>query len=302
MTHRAAIYSVYVHPLYRPNELRRLGNFDKQGTSLAACLEGYFNTGFRVEDGDRAAEVTSSSLVSDEIELMVRHGLSGVAADIIDQKGKKRLRQRPEDTQEIACGGLLQLPRQATTGWWAVHVHGNRSPKRMLYEEIAQRFQADYNSLRPPLKLVVSPVVSGAALREAVEQGQINTVKLTRWDRPKDVRKRITDKWVRKDQAAYVEVGIRAGKGEHVLSDKVRRYLKGEHSLFGQIVEFNGATFDSAKVEVTLENGTTRTFNIENPESGHAFTVELENLTFRNGDPTRASLFRELHRAIEEVT
>jgi hypothetical protein len=47
-----------------------MGGTSKQGTSLAACFDGYFNTGFRVEDGDRAAEVTSSSLASDEIELI----------------------------------------------------------------------------------------------------------------------------------------------------------------------------------------------------------------------------------------
>jgi hypothetical protein len=55
MTHRAAIFSVYVHPLYKPDELRRFGNFDKAGSSLAASLDQYLKGGFRIEDGERAA-------------------------------------------------------------------------------------------------------------------------------------------------------------------------------------------------------------------------------------------------------
>src|SRR6202035_864280 len=110
--------------------------------------------------------------------------------------------------------------------------------------DLSQRFRSDYDDL----KLLVSPAVSGSVLEAAVDDGQINTVKLTRLEKPKDVRQRITQKWVRTDQRAYVEVGIRAGEGEHVLSSLVNRYLKGDHKLFGQIVEFGGITFDKAKV------------------------------------------------------
>lgn len=188
MAHRASLYSVSVHPLYKPKELRRFGNFDKAGTALAACLEGYLNLkpAFSAQDGDRSVEIVSSNLAKDDLELVVKHGQTGVAADIFDSKRKKRLHQNPEDSHEINSGVLFQLPRNATIGWLAVHVNGNRSPKQLVYSELADKFRADYD----PLKLLVSPAVSTAALLAAVESGRINTVKLTRLDRPTDIRKR----------------------------------------------------------------------------------------------------------------
>jgi hypothetical protein len=67
-------------------------------------------------------------------------------------------------------------------------------------------------------------------------------------------------------------------------------------------VEFNGLEFDTAKVEVALTDGTTRTFNIETPDAGHAFTVEMDKLDFEDGEPTDKSIFAELRRAIDEMT
>lgn len=297
MSHKAAIFSVGVHPLYKPDELRRFANFDKEGTALAPCLDGYFNAGFVLKDGERTVEVVNSTVVGDELEVVVKHGQTGVAADIFNSKRKKLLHQTPQDSHEITSGLLFELPGSQTTGWLAVHVTGNRSPKQLVYSALSTRIRAEYD-----LKLLVSPAVSTAALVAAVESGELNTVKLTRLDRPTDIRKRITDNWVRKDQRAYIEVLIRAGTGEHVLNNLILKYLKGNHGVLSQITEFSGAEFDTAKVEVSLPDGNTRTFNIENPEAGHAFTVDLENLTFEeNGEPTKASLFAELRRAIKEI-
>ncbi len=134
-----------------------------------------------------------------------------------------------------------------------------------------------------------------------MSDGQIETIKLTRLDQPNDRRDRATDKWVRRNQSAHVEVGIRAGRGEHVLGNLLTRFLDGDREAFGDIVEFNGLQFDHAKVEVILDNGTKRTFNIETPDSGHAFTVDMDDLDFRNGEPSSNSLFVGLGSAIDEM-
>jgi hypothetical protein len=298
MKHRAALYSVRVHPLHKPKESRRFGDFDGNGAFLATVLDQYLSSGFSVGGADKIAQCVSSNVVGDDLEMKIKHGLSGMTSDIVDRSGNQRIHREVDDVEEISCGALFRLPRSETTGWWAVHVQGNRSAKQLVYEGLSERFRADYDAL----KLLVSPAVSGAALEAAVDQGQINTVKLTRLDKPTDIRQRITDKWVRSDQNARVEIGIRAGKGEHVLSDLINRYLKGENELFGQIVEFNGAEFDTAKVEVALEDGTTRTFNIENPEAGHALTVDMDDLDFVNGEPTETSVLAGLRQAIDEMT
>lgn len=298
MSHRAAIYTVRVHPLYRPKELRRFGNFDLKGTGLAGAVDKYFSNGFAIQDGDRSVEAVSSTLDGDDLDVVFKHGITGQAADIYNSKREKRLHQNPDDSHEVSTGAYFQLPRGDTMGWLAVHVDGIRSPKQLVYRELSTKFRSDYD----PLKLLVSPAVSSAALVQAVEAGQVNMIKLTRIEKPTDVRKRITDKWVRKDQRARIETVIKAGMGEHVLNNLLLDYLKGKRNVRQQITEFAGADYDTAQVEVELDSGATRTFNIETPEAGHAFTIELDQLTFKkDGEPEPSSLFSELRRAIAEM-
>lgn len=85
------------------------------------------------------------------------------------------------------------------------------------------------------------------------------------------------------------------------MRDLLARFFGGDKEAFGEIVEFNGLEFDQAKVEVALANGTTRTFNIETPDAGHAFTVDMDQLDFEDGEPTDESVFAELRRAIDEM-
>jgi hypothetical protein len=295
MAHRAAIYSVCVHPMRKPRELLRFNDFDGKGHSLADKLDGYFKAGLVGLGDSKSATCTSSSVVGDEVQMMATHGQWGVDANIRDKEGAMRLHQETDDSQEIRCGSLLRLKGSATTGWWAAHVNNGRSVKGLLHAPVIEAFRTEF----PDLNLKITPCVSGAALTKAVDDGNIEAVKLVRLDKPKDRRDRITDQWVRKTQSARVEVGIRAGRGEHIKADDIKRFLHGDKKAFGDIVEFNGLDFDHAKVEVELPNGTTRTFNIETPDSGHAFTIDMDELT--TGAPTDASIFAELGRAIDEM-
>jgi hypothetical protein len=60
---------------------------------------------------------------------------------------------------------------------------------------------------------------------------------------------------------------------------------------------------DQAKVEVQLENGTHRTFNIEKPDSGHPLTEDLFGLEFdSDGAPTAVTIFAALASMLDELT
>jgi hypothetical protein len=297
VNHRANMYTVGVHKLYKPKERQPFNDFDGKGTSLGAVLNGYLSNAFSEEGDDKVVHCVASNVVGDEVQALLTHGLSGIAATIRNQQGVETFQQHPEDTHEIRCGAVVRLPGAATTGWWAAHVFSNRSAMGLLKYGLVRRFQNDY----PKLRLAVEPCVSGAALKAAVEAGEVEEVTLIRYDKPNDVRDRITDEWVRRNQSARVEVGIRAGRGENILNGRLRRYFGGEKELFGEIVEFNGLRFDEAKIEVTLASGASRTFNIENPESGHAFSVNLEDLDIQDGDPTPSSLFASMDDAIDEM-
>ncbi len=298
MTHRAALYRVYVHELYQPSNLRRLGNFDGKGTQLSSVLNGYLTAPLSTREGDRSLEAVSSVVVGDEIETIFRQGQSGEAADIFDrQHSKKLLHQNPQDWHEVTVGSLLQLPRNSTEGWWAAHVQGIRSAKALAFEAMSTKFRSEHD----PFKLVVAPAISTAVLTKAIEDGHITQIKLTRIERPTDIRERITSDWVRSEDRSLVELLIRPGKGTYLLNNLILKHLKGNEAATEQILEFGNINYDRAQVEVELDSGATRTFNIENLAAGHPFTVVLDQLVFNNaGEPTPESIFGELRRAIEE--
>jgi hypothetical protein len=88
------------------------------------------------------------------------------------------------------------------------------------------------------------------------------------------------------------------------MNNRVAKFLKtGDREVFGEIVQFEGMEFDKAKVQVEMPNGDLRTFNIEEPESGHAFSVDIDqDLKLKDGEPTEASLFKALGKSIDLLT
>ena len=67
------------------------------------------------------------------------------------------------------------------------------------------------------------------------------------------------------------------------------------------MVEFDGLTFETVKVEATLPNGKKHTYNVEKPEAGHPLTREIIGLRFRDGVPTDQSLFAALTEVLDDV-
>jgi len=67
------------------------------------------------------------------------------------------------------------------------------------------------------------------------------------------------------------------------------------------VVTFENITFDAAKIEVELANGTTRTFDLEDPDSGFALSEEINVQADSDGAPDEASVFRELRRVVSEL-
>src|SRR5207253_4373071 len=140
----------------------------------------------------------------------------------------------------------------------------------------------------------------GSVLEEAVRRDQIAKVRLIKLERPEDRAVAATDKWIRAGAVGRLELDITArGRAERVLPSLIQRFLLGgDKSAFGEIIEFEGIKFDEAKVEVVLEDETRRTFNIEEPDSGHPFTEDLRDLEVEDGEPTERSLFAALQAAL----
>lgn len=301
MSHRATAYTVRVRPKRdRSGEVRLLGDIDDGGSSLINVLDNYFKV-LETSSGDETKVVRclSCEVEDDELLLIAQHGQNGVAADIVNTEGKLRLRQDPEDTQLLRCGSLFRLPPAEPMGWLAVHVNNGRGVKGLLQKGIVDRFREDY----PNLMIDITPFVGPSVLKEAVEHDRIDKVKLVKYEQPNDRAAAATARWIPAGAVGRLELDISTrGRTARVLSGMLQRFFGGELGVFREIVEFQGITFDEAKVEVVLDGGTRRTFNIEKPDSGHAFSEDLEDLVLENGEPTSASLFDALRSVLNTVS
>lgn len=300
MGHRAAVYTVRVHRRSNPADYRLLGDIDNRGSSLLQELAKY-TVGLKSDSADhsRVIQAISHVIDGDELQLMLQHARGGIAADIVTDAGELRIHQEPSDMTRVRSAVLVQLPAAETYGWMAVHNNNNHYVKGLLMQALTARFRHDF----PDLILDVSPYVLGSVLREAVERDRVDKVTLVKLERPSDRANVDTDKWVQSDLGARVQLGIEPwGRNKHVIPGLLRRFLGGDRQAFDEIVVFGGLTFDEAKVQVRLENGAARTFNIERPDIGHAFTEDMRGLDLQeDGEPTEASLFGALRAALSTV-
>lgn len=300
MSHRAAVYMVQIRKKGVPSDDHRLlGDFDEDGNSLRDLLASYF-TDFKSTSADetKIVRATKCDINLDEVRLVTQHGQNGVAAEIVDPNGELQHRQMPDETQLLRCCCLFYLPSAKKLGWLAVHVNHGRGIKSLLQKGITERLSKDY----PDLMLQITPYVEASVLKVAADNNLIDKVKLIKYEKPNDRAIAATNDWIPVGTAGKLELNISArGKGMRVLADRVRRFLNGETGVFDQIVEFQGLTFDEAKVEVALPGEGTRTFNIEKPDSGHAFTEDIDGLILEGGEPTIDSIFIGLRHALDKV-
>jgi hypothetical protein len=268
---------------------------DGQGTYLGDALQAIFAKDFISAGNKKVVIGETSKLVGEDLQLVLRHGESGYAADIEDSARQLLLRQQPDHTQLLPCGSLIRLPRKQTLGWWAVHVNNNRKVKGLIEIEMVKRFKEAFSDLM----LVVAPCVMSSVLKEALENEQLESIRLFKYDKSSDFKD--ADKWVQKDAHAQIELRISPlERGKRLVTDLARRAAGGSSEAWGEIVEFQNLKFDTAKVEVELENGSRRTFELQGPPSGHPFPATIAP-TEQEGIPDNASVFAELGRVITEM-
>lgn len=301
MGHRVSLYTVQVRPKRdKSADFRLLGDIDNNGTSLADVLSTYMDTDFEVVNAENTTSLRCETAIvqGDEVFATFLHGQTGVAADIVNKEGDLRIRQSIDDTQRVRCAALLRLPKAAHTGWLAAHSNNGRAPKGLLEQGIQEKFRDQY----PQLILEIRPLVLASVLDAAVAENRIDKVKLRKLERSTD-RGAGAGKWVDEGVDAKIELSITpSGRAKRILSALPRRFLEGDKSAFGEIVQFEGMQFDEARVEVTLPGGSRRTFNIEHPGEGHPFTEEIrDQLRMIDGEPTDDSLRAALRRTLSDV-
>jgi hypothetical protein len=299
MSHRASFFTVRVKRLWKKNDYRRLGEFDGEGHSLSEFIHGCLGASFSVssDDEEKLVTCTNSSLDNgpedDEVVATLIHGRTGETADIHDKSGSRRYRQKFDDTHRVKCTCLFLLPRGQTTGWLVAHHNSGRSAKGLMAAGLAAKFKEQF----PNYKLETTPFVEQVALIKALEEGHMDRVKLVRLQRPNDRAGAALNRWVHTGGKAKISVELTpAERGAHLITAGVQKFMKREGNGYDKLLEFQGIKFDEAKVEVELANGQKRTFNIERPESGHAFSVDLPLV----GVPSDEEVEKALQDALAE--
>jgi hypothetical protein len=297
VAHRATLYSIHVHERYKPKEPKELGQLDEDGAYLAEFLESVLDSDFSAENEDGNKDVTCSGATLSEPDLRVifNPGERGIRADIADENGQLRFEQTARHTQILKSASLFRLPRNEKRGWWVLHLNHNRGIKFLVESELMKQFKEKF----PDLILNIVPAINSEAYVAALERDDLLSATLYKYDRPSDISE--GNKWVRSDTGLKMKLSIEPERGKRLLPELAKRAIRGDREAFGAIVEFGDVTFDQAKFEVELENGTRRTFNVQAPESGHAFSEDIEPVLTDDGEPTDDSLFSELERVLADL-
>lgn len=302
MSHDAALYTVRVHRNRHPEDLQLLGAIGpKEQSQLIWVLHGYMTELVHgSEDGYK--QVACDSVLVDEsmAELRVRLNLSASGQRVDHYAGNELVfAQQPPDMATVKSGALFRIPPDGNIGFLSLYVPDRRGSISLLRAAVRSRFQDDF----PGFQLKIEAAIEGTALARAVAENKVQKVSLIRRGRHADAFAGGVDKWVQQGAVAEIALEIRWRNKQHLVPTLLRRYLDGDDSAFGEIIEFEGLEFETARVTVD-EGAGSKTYNVQNPESGHAMTLAIgDQLDLdEDGWPMDDSLFGALRSALPSVT
>ena len=276
-----------------------LGNIDGSGTDLAGVLAEYLRD-LESSDAEETRSIQSSGVIRDGPELYgsILHGQTGMVADIFGKRGDLLLHQTVDDTQKVRCGCLFRLPATDDMGFLATHINNGRAIKGLLDKGIQARFRQRF----PDHLLAIKPFIEGSVFQEALAAGRLLKLKLIKVDRSEDRAEAGLGKWIEGRAEATEEFTLRPrAKGAYLRAQLPLGFLRGDRQAFGQILEFDGQTYDEARLEVRLANGRTRMFTIGDPDAGNPISEDLDDLQLQDGEPTDDSLRTQLGLVLNQA-
>lgn len=299
MGHKATVYTIRVRRKRETSEFLPLGNIDGSGTELAGLLADYLGN-LESFDAEETRSVQSSSVTRNgpELYISVLHGQTGMVADIFGKTGDLRLHQTVDDTQKVRCGCLFRLPPADDMGFLATHINNGRAIKGLLDKGIQARFRQRF----PDHVLAIKPFIEGSVFQEALSAGRLMKLKLIRVDRSDDPAEAGLGKWIQGGAEAKEEFTLKPRtRGAYLRTQLPLSFLRGDGQAFAQILQFDGQTYDEARVQVQLANGRTRQFIIGDPDAGNPISEELRDLRMHHGEPTDDSLRTGLRLILDQA-
>lgn len=283
MTHRAALYSVIIHPKQYQRSPCILGDYDGSGTWLGKTLKKRFRK-LQLEDPDRGIalnyELTYDDLPRHHIGFTFLRGQTGVTS-VLSRPQEDRYYRTPDTAESLRVAAIFHLPRAQSRGYLAIYVPHRHGIKTLLDEFLRQQFGPR------GYVLTLNPIVPQDALRQAIETNGLERITLIKRELAESDRFADAAQWG-DDQVDRVELSIVSKRGLRLRRDPLSRFLteRNDEDL-ARIVEFDGMRFDDAKVTAKMPSGSNRTFYLDGRETGHAMTFELD---LRDEDTSRDRL------------
>ena len=122
-------------------------------------------------------------------------------AAIEDTAGKVLFQQTEDHTSRVQCFALLRADRAATTGFLVLHGNGRRTMRGPILSYVNKALKSVGDG---HIRLGLTPCVDSEAMRRAIEEGEIQRVRLIRYVRPEG-RTTVEDQWFPRGQVGVEE-------------------------------------------------------------------------------------------------
>ena len=297
MSHRAALYSVRIRQTGQSDVYELLGNYDRHSTWLGDTIANMMPS-LNVSDVSRDVGVRYESALhftnSDYIGTSLLAGRSGINS-IIQKPGEAPFLRTHDHSEVMRSAILFDLPRLQRIGFAVVHVPHRNGRKTLIEEYLRKNFAAMGFSLE------LTPFVPQDALRQAVDNNEIERVTLVKHDLAPDNEFASAAQWG-SFEVGRIELAIPSRRNRRLRRDPIKQFLDDPtDENRRQIIEFAGLSFDEVKVTACMPDGSHRTFLLENHEGGHPMTTEINIDVEDDIGATSAELRRELQNALTQM-
>lgn len=296
--HRVSIYSVQIHPKYRPDDPRQFGDFD-HGMSYFGDTVAAFLGSLNWKDDSGVVVLAAGDNVrtrKPDIAATLNTGEHGVVSRIYNNQNAELLARRADHREVVRAMIVFRLPPKSTLGLLAVHTPHGRGVKGYLQRALESYLATHYSAL----KLKLDPVVPSGVLREAAEHDRLLKVRLVAYGSSTDA---FEDHliWGSRDDLGEVELRISPRRLKRLRGQPLLDLLEGRKAA-DELLVFDGVPFDALKFEIEDETGSRRTVVYGAQDRGHAVSYVIDSdVEIDEDGPTTNSLLEAVTRVLDET-
>lgn len=255
--HAFAAYAIKIRRLREKDELP-LDDFDGAGADLLKEFYGFF---LQLEERPRDVKSQEASIEAHSIDVRNRRlhvklalGAYGRQSRIRNRETGEVLFQKEEDHVDLSdLRNYLILPEGGSTGFlFTERLHG-QGLRRVLESSFRKAFDAKYAGFT----IEFNNVISEAAYKTYLEQGEIKAIRLVRTAIPDDLAAVFE---VGEEELGTLETILRPRRNKSFRKRKIQDVLSGARDV-SSVLQWRDVQYSEVKVQVKV-GGTMRTVSV----------------------------------------